>query len=117
MEWDYAKQCEYIALFDADYHPNWIFSSELFHSSCTIRMLPLFKLVGFLNFTVNDRASILTRIQKTFLDYYFKVEQEAGSVTFSFFSFNGTAGVWRSEAINGAGGWKDQTWTWLSEPI
>ncbi|GJN07730.1 hypothetical protein PR202_ga25587 [Eleusine coracana subsp. coracana] len=42
------------------------------------------------NFTVNDRASILTRIQKTFLDYHFKVEQEAGSATFSFFSFNGT---------------------------
>ncbi|GJN31631.1 hypothetical protein PR202_gn00078 [Eleusine coracana subsp. coracana] len=42
------------------------------------------------NFTVNDRASILTRVQKTFLDYHFKVEQEAGSATFSFFSFNGT---------------------------
>nr|CAB3495786.1 unnamed protein product [Digitaria exilis] len=61
------------------------------------------------NFTVNDRASLLTRIQKTFLDYHFKVEQEAGSATFSFFSFNGTAGVWRREAINDAGGWKDRT--------
>jgi hypothetical protein len=39
---------------------------------------------------VNDRASLLTRIQKTFLDYHFKVEQEAGSATFAFFSFNGT---------------------------
>jgi len=38
---------------------------------------------------VNDRASLLTRIQKTFLDYHFKVEQEAGSATFAFFSFNG----------------------------
>nr|CAB3500671.1 unnamed protein product [Digitaria exilis] len=67
------------------------------------------------NFTVNDRASLLTRIQKTFLDYHFKVEQEAGSATLSFFSFNayafllGTAGVWRREAINDAGGWKDRT--------
>ena len=33
----------------------------------------------------------MTRIQKTFLDYHFKVEQEAGSATFAFFSFNGTA--------------------------
>lgn len=72
-------------------------------------MLPLFKLGGFSNFTVNDRASLLTRIQKTFLDYHFKVEQEAGSATFAFFSFNGTAGVWRREAINDAGGWKDRT--------
>ncbi|OEL37202.1 putative mannan synthase 5 [Dichanthelium oligosanthes] len=89
------------------------------------------------NFTVNDRASLLTRTQKTFLDYQFKVEQEAGSATFAFFSFNGTAfdkknlsvkkqnyvhhqekrhanflgtaGVWRREAIDDAGGWKDRT--------
>jgi len=58
---------------------------------------------------VNDRASLLTRIQKTFLDYHFKVEQEAGSATFAFFSFNGTAGVWRRQAIDDAGGWKDRT--------
>ena len=32
----------------------------------------------------------MTRIQKTFMDYHFKVEQEAGSATFAFFSFNGT---------------------------
>jgi len=25
------------------------------------------------------------------MDYHFKVEQEAGSATFAFFSFNGTA--------------------------
>jgi hypothetical protein len=39
---------------------------------------------------VNDTASLLTRVQKMFFDYHFKVEQEAGSATFSFFSFNGT---------------------------
>jgi beta-mannan synthase len=44
-----------------------------------------------------------------FFDYHFKVEQEAGSATFAFFSFNGTAGVWRTTAINEAGGWKDRT--------
>jgi beta-mannan synthase len=44
-----------------------------------------------------------------FFDYHFKVEQEAGSATFAFFSFNGTAGVWRTVAIKEAGGWKDRT--------
>lgn len=51
----------------------------------------------------------MTRIQKISLDYHFKVEQEAGSSTFAFFGFNGTAGVWRIRAIEEAGGWKDRT--------
>ncbi|CAL4914633.1 unnamed protein product [Urochloa decumbens] len=106
MEWDYAKQCEYIALFDADYQPEPDFLLRtvpfLTHNSNVA-------LVQARWVFVNDRASLLTRIQKTFLDYHFKVEQEAGSATFSFFSFNGTAGVWRREAINDAGGWKDRT--------
>ncbi|KAK3147093.1 hypothetical protein QOZ80_3BG0277970 [Eleusine coracana subsp. coracana] len=106
MEWDYAKQCEYIALFDADYQPEPDF---------LLRTIPFLvhnqnvALVQARWIFMNDRASILTRVQKTFLDYHFKVEQEAGSATFSFFSFNGTAGVWRTEAINDAGGWKDRT--------
>ncbi|XP_062117327.1 glucomannan 4-beta-mannosyltransferase 1-like [Humulus lupulus] len=37
------------------------------------------------------------------------VEQEVGSSTCSFFGFNGTAGVWRLQAIKDAGGWKDRT--------
>jgi len=69
----------------------------------------LFKLGGPSNFAVNDTTSLLTRVQKMFFDYHFKVEQEAGSATFSFFSFNGTAGVWRTVAIKEAGGWKDRT--------
>uniref|UniRef100_A0A0E0GMX2 glucomannan 4-beta-mannosyltransferase n=1 Tax=Oryza nivara TaxID=4536 RepID=A0A0E0GMX2_ORYNI len=99
MEWDYAKQCEYVAIFDADFQPEPDF---------------LLRTVPFLMHNQNvalvqARVSLLTRIQKTFLDYHFKAEQEAGSATFAFFSFNGTAGVWRTEAINDAGGWKDRT--------
>lgn len=51
----------------------------------------------------------MTRIQKMTLDYHFKVEQEAGSSTFGFFGFNGTAGVWRTSSIKEAGGWEDRT--------
>nr|GEV05673.1 glucomannan 4-beta-mannosyltransferase 9-like [Tanacetum cinerariifolium] len=43
------------------------------------------------------------------LDYHFKVEQESGSSTYAFFGFNGTAGVWRMAALDGAGGWQDRT--------
>ncbi|KAJ0975317.1 hypothetical protein J5N97_017282 [Dioscorea zingiberensis] len=61
------------------------------------------------DFAVNFGECLMTRIQKMSLDYHFKVEQEAGSSTFAFFGFNGTAGVWRISAIDEAGGWKDRT--------
>ncbi|MFS8011708.1 putative glucomannan 4-beta-mannosyltransferase [Helianthus anomalus] len=51
----------------------------------------------------------MTRMQEMSLDYHFKVEQESGSITYAFFGFNGTAGVWRMAALNEAGGWKDRT--------
>ncbi|KAL6648065.1 hypothetical protein ACP70R_012289 [Stipagrostis hirtigluma subsp. patula] len=140
MELDYAKQCEYVALFDADHQPEPDF---------LLRTVPFLihnqniALVQARWVFVNDRVNLLTRVQRTFMDYHFKVEQEAGSAIFSFCSFNGayldkyidstdnqdhkitpspgiqpskrcafflgTAGVWRAEAINDAGGWKDRT--------
>lgn len=51
----------------------------------------------------------MAKIQRMTLDYHFKVEQEAGSSTFAFFGYNGTAGVWRISAIKEAGGWNDRT--------
>lgn len=106
MECDYAKQCEYVAIFDADFQPE---------ADFLLRTVPFFvhnpqvALVQARWSFVNDTMSLLTRVQKMFFDYHFKVEQEAGSATFSFFSFNGTAGVWRTAAIKEAGGWKDRT--------
>ncbi|KAK6244683.1 hypothetical protein QUC31_011092 [Theobroma cacao] len=58
---------------------------------------------------VNADECLVTRLQEMSLDYDFNVEQEVGSSTCSFFGFNGTAGVWRIQAINDAGGWKDRT--------
>ncbi|XP_062190164.1 probable glucomannan 4-beta-mannosyltransferase 7 [Phragmites australis] len=106
MECDYAKQSEYVAIFDADFQPEPDFLLR------TIPFLvhnPKVALVQARWSFVNDTTSLLTRVQKMFFDYHFKVEQEAGSATFAFFSFNGTAGVWRTTAINEAGGWKDRT--------
>ncbi|KAK8948040.1 Glucomannan 4-beta-mannosyltransferase 1 [Platanthera guangdongensis] len=51
----------------------------------------------------------MTRMQEMTMDYHFKVEQESGSITCDFFGYNGTAGVWRVNAINDAGGWEDRT--------
>ncbi|XP_062186840.1 probable glucomannan 4-beta-mannosyltransferase 7 [Phragmites australis] len=106
MECDYAMRSEYIAIFDADFQPEPDFLLQ------TVPFLvhnPEVALVQARWTFVNDTTSLLTRVQKMFFDYHFKVEQEAGSATFSFFSFNGTAGVWRTQAIDDAGGWKDRT--------
>ena len=65
----------------------------MYHSTDMIAFYLLrlnWSVLNWQNFAVNDTASLLTRVQKMFFDYHFKVEQEAGSATFSFFSFNGT---------------------------
>lgn len=106
MECDYARQSEYIAIFDADFQPEPDF---LLRTVPFLLHNPEVALVQARWSFVNDTTSLLTRVQKMFYDYHFKVEQEAGSATFAFFSFNGTAGVWRTGAIRDAGGWKDRT--------
>ncbi|KAJ1696155.1 hypothetical protein LUZ63_004667 [Rhynchospora breviuscula] len=58
---------------------------------------------------VNSNDCLLTRMQEIFMDYHFKVEQEAGSSICGFFGYNGTAGVWRAQVLNEAGGWNDRT--------
>ncbi|KAJ1281024.1 hypothetical protein BS78_04G277000 [Paspalum vaginatum] len=58
---------------------------------------------------VNANDCLLTRMQEMSMDYHFKVEQEAGSSLCNFFGYNGTAGVWRTQAILESGGWEDRT--------
>ncbi|KAJ3673371.1 hypothetical protein LUZ60_006745 [Juncus effusus] len=106
MENQYAQDCDFVAIFDADFQPEPDFLNRtvpfLIHN-------PKIALVQARWDFVNYKMSLMTRIQKMSLDYHFKVEQESGSATFAFFSFNGTAGVWRVSAMNEAGGWKDRT--------
>ncbi|KAJ4767574.1 cellulose synthase like [Rhynchospora pubera] len=106
MEHHYAQQCDFVAIFDADFQPD---SDFLLKTIPFLVHNPEIALVQTRWDFVNYSASMMTRIQKMSLDYHFKVEQESGSTTFSFFGFNGTAGVWRISAINEAGGWQDRT--------
>uniref|UniRef100_A0A0E0GHE4 glucomannan 4-beta-mannosyltransferase n=1 Tax=Oryza nivara TaxID=4536 RepID=A0A0E0GHE4_ORYNI len=111
MEHIYTQQCDFVAIFDADFQPESDFLLKtipfLVHNpKIGLAVLP-WPLLG--NFAVNYDVCLMTRIQKMSLDYHFKVEQESGSSMHSFFGFNGTAGVWRVSAINEAGGWKDRT--------
>ncbi|XP_051131806.1 glucomannan 4-beta-mannosyltransferase 9-like [Andrographis paniculata] len=106
LKHSYVKQCEYVAILDADFQPEpdflWRTIPFLVHN-------PQLALVQARWKFVNADECLLTRMQEMSLDYHFTVEQEVGSSTYAFFGFNGTAGIWRISAIEEAGGWKDRT--------
>ncbi|XP_065006917.1 glucomannan 4-beta-mannosyltransferase 9-like isoform X1 [Musa acuminata AAA Group] len=106
MKHNYVKQCDYVAVFDADFQPEpdflWRTIPFLVHN-------PQIGLVQGRWKFVNSNECLMTRMQEMSLDYHFTVEQQVGSSTYAFFGFNGTAGVWRIAALNEAGGWKDRT--------
>ncbi|NNF43972.1 MAG: glycosyltransferase [Phycisphaerales bacterium] len=60
---------------------------------------------------LNRDESWLTRIQALCLDGHFVVEQTARARTGRWFNFNGTAGIWRRQCIDDAGGWQHDTLT------
>ncbi|KAL3828533.1 hypothetical protein ACJIZ3_017335 [Penstemon smallii] len=106
LEHDYAKECEYVAIFDADFCPEPEFLHRaipfLVHNSEIALVQARWKFV-------NADECFLTRMQEMSLDYQFTVEEEGGSSVHAFFGFNGSGGIWRIGAINGAGGWNDRT--------
>ncbi|KAL4386494.1 hypothetical protein GQ457_09G028160 [Hibiscus cannabinus] len=106
MKHSYVKQCDYVAIFDADFQPEPDF---LWRTIPFLVNNPEIALVQARWKFVNADECLMTRMQEMSLDYHFKVEQEVGSSTYAFFGFNGTAGVWRISAIDEAGGWKDRT--------
>ncbi|MFG0317120.1 MAG: cellulose synthase family protein [Planctomycetota bacterium JB042] len=60
---------------------------------------------------LNRRFSTLTYLQSVFLDGHFVIEHTARNRSGRFFNFNGTAGIWRRECIQEAGGWQHDTLT------
>ncbi|MBO0719760.1 MAG: glycosyltransferase [Blastocatellia bacterium] len=98
---------ELIAIFDADFTPR---------PDCLRRMVDFFtdESIGMVQMRwshINAGYSLLTRIQQTLLDGHMVVEQTARSRTGAFFNFNGTAGMWRRQAIEWSGGWQHDTLT------
>jgi cellulose synthase/poly-beta-1,6-N-acetylglucosamine synthase-like glycosyltransferase len=60
---------------------------------------------------LNRDESALTRAQSTLLDGHFVIEHKVRFDHGLFFNFNGTAGLWRRETIQSAGGWQHDTLT------
>jgi cellulose synthase/poly-beta-1,6-N-acetylglucosamine synthase-like glycosyltransferase len=102
---------ELVAVFDADFIPprDFLFS-----------MVPFFLADPKLGFAqarwghLNRDISLLTRAQSIGIDGHFVVEQVARGWNRLFMNFNGTAGMWRREAIQSSGGWQ---WDTLTEDL
>jgi len=102
-----TAQGEFVAIFDADFIPAPDFLR---------RSIPYFEneKIGMVQTRwtyVNRDYSLLTQVETILLDGHFVVEHGARSRRGTFFNFNGTAGVWRRQAIEDAGGWEHDTLT------
>jgi cellulose synthase/poly-beta-1,6-N-acetylglucosamine synthase-like glycosyltransferase len=60
---------------------------------------------------INRDYSLLTQVQSILLDGHFILEHGGRNRAGRFFNFNGTAGIWRKEAILSGGGWQHDTLT------
>lgn len=92
---------DFLAIFDADFRPSPNFLKTL---------LPAFNnpSVGMVQASwahENRNENFLTRIQTYLLDLHFGVEQQGRFAAGFFTNFCGTAGVWRKQCIEEAGGW------------
>jgi cellulose synthase/poly-beta-1,6-N-acetylglucosamine synthase-like glycosyltransferase len=102
-----VAKANFIAIFDADFIPPRDF---------LLKTLPHFTdaKIGMVQARwghINADYSLLTRVQAILLDAHFVLEHGARNRAACFFNFNGTAGVWRREAIDSAGGWQHDTLT------
>ncbi|MAZ27580.1 MAG: glycosyl transferase family 2 [Cytophagaceae bacterium] len=98
---------EFIAIFDSDFMPqaDWL-----------QKTVPYFKdeKIGVVQTRwghLNRDFSLLTKVQAFALDFHFVLEQVGRNYGNHFINFNGTAGIWRKEAIIDAGNWSGDTLT------
>lgn len=96
---------EFIAIFDADFMPKPDFLKKTipaFASGNTAAVQTRWE-------HINEKYSLLTRLQALMLNVHFRVEQKGRAGGNYLLQFNGTAGVWRRSAIEDAGGWQADT--------
>lgn len=96
---------ELVAIFDADFiPPKWFLKRAIPHFSKSN--------IGLVQCRwghVNENYSAITQAQALSLDFHFLIEQKAKSNSHLFMNFNGTAGIWKRDCIEDAGGWHTAT--------
>ena len=98
---------ELIAIFDADFipPPNFLEDVVDYFSDTEVGMVQA--RWGH----INREYSLLTQVESVILDGHFIIEHGGRHFSGRFFNFNGTAGIWRRNAIESAGGWQHDTLT------
>ena len=96
-----------IAIFDADFVPPSDWLMKVVHHFAE----PAIGMVRTRWTHLNRDYSLLTQVEAILLDGHFVLEHGARARSGDFFNFNGTAGMWRREAISDAGGWQHDTLT------
>jgi cellulose synthase/poly-beta-1,6-N-acetylglucosamine synthase-like glycosyltransferase len=98
---------EFIAIFDADFLP----PPDFLQKTVSHFDNPKVGLVQARWGHTNREHSGLTQIQALLLDGHFRIEQSARATNHCLFNFNGTAGLFRRQCIEDAGGWHHDTLT------
>ena len=98
---------EFVAIFDADFvpPPDWLM--KVIHHFAE----PEIGMVQTRWTHLNRHYSMLTEIEAILLDGHFVLEHGARARSGEYFNFNGTAGMWRRQAICDGGGWQHDTLT------
>jgi cellulose synthase/poly-beta-1,6-N-acetylglucosamine synthase-like glycosyltransferase len=100
-----STDTEFVAIFDADFiPPKWFLKKSIPHFAKSN--------IGLVQCRwghVNENYSPITKVQALSLDFHFLIEQKAKSNSHLFMNFNGTAGIWKRECIEDAGGWHTAT--------
>ncbi len=98
---------EFVAIFDADFvpPPDWLMRVIHHFAEPDVGMVQT-------RWThLNRDYSMLTQIEAILLDAHFVIEHGSRVRTGEFFNFNGTAGMWRRQAVYDGGGWQHDTLT------
>jgi cellulose synthase/poly-beta-1,6-N-acetylglucosamine synthase-like glycosyltransferase len=98
---------EFVAIFDADFlpDPNFLRATVPYFQDRQVGVVQT-------RWThLNDDYSLFTNLQALQLNVHFTIEQAGRKAGRHFLQFNGTAGIWRRQAIDEAGGWRSDTLT------
>jgi cellulose synthase/poly-beta-1,6-N-acetylglucosamine synthase-like glycosyltransferase len=98
---------EFILIFDADF----VAPPDILEKSIGQFADPSVGMVQVRWGHINRDFSLLTQVQSILLDGHFILEHGGRNRSGRFFNFNGTAGIWRREAIIDGGGWQHDTLT------
>src|SRR5689334_20133613 len=96
-----------VAIFDADFVPPEDWLMRVVHHFTD----PKIGMVQTRWTHLNRNYSFLTEVEAILLDGHFVLEHGGRSRSQVFFNFNGTASMWRRQAIADAGGWEHDTLT------